>query len=267
MVAVSIVQKKEKIWTREQFKTDQEGDQMTERSSGNGNQRREEGGARPSKMGVRLVLGIFGLSLILMLGGPRLLAHKPGSEPPASRLVSPLASLEVGTVRRLLQRLGGADFESRQVEIRKISPGIGGEAIVEARIETAYRFRKQDDDWEVAEIRLGDKQWESLELIREGVRREKVRRTRLQLRELTTSLSSYLTANGSYVEAQTIQGLLDGLTAAHLRVTQWFDQWGTPFLYRGGKQEFRLRSAGPDRQFDTSDDLVADSSAQAPPSR
>ena len=263
MVAVSIVQKKEKIWTREQFKTDQEGNHKMERSSEKRSQRWEERREGPSKMGVRLVLGIFGLSLILMLGGPGLLAHKPGSEPPAS----PLASLDVGTVRRLLQRLGGADFETRQVEIRKISPGIGGEAIVEARIETAYRFRKQDDDWEVAEIRLGDRQWESLELIREGVRREKVRRTRLQLRELTTSLSSYLTANGSYVEAQTLQGLLDGLTPAHLRVPQWFDQWGTPLLYRGGKQEFRLRSAGPDRQFDTSDDLVADSSAQAPPSR
>ena len=236
---------------------------MMERSSENGNQRREERGGGPSKLGVRLVLGIFGLSLILTLGGARHLAYESVSE----SLASPLASLEVGTVRRLLQRLGGADFETSQVEIRKISPGIGGEAIVEARIETAYRLRKQDGDWEVAEVRLGDRQWESLELIREGVRREKVRRTRLQLRELTASLSSYLTANGSYVEAQTIQGLLDGLTAAHLRVPQWFDQWGTPLLYQGGKQEFRLRSAGPDRQFGTSDDLVADSSAQAPPSR
>lgn len=234
-----------------------------ERSSENGNQRYQQRGVGPSKMGVRLVLGICGLSLILPLGGGRLLASESVAEPP----ISSLSSLEVGTVRRLLQRLGGADFESNQVEIRKISPGIGGEAIVEARIETAYRLRKQDGDWEVAEVRLGDRQWESLELIREGVRREKVRRTRLQLRELTASLSSFLAANGSYVEAQTIQGLLDGLTAAHLRVPQWFDQWGTPLLYRGGKQEFRLRSAGPDRQFETSDDLVADSSAQSPPSR
>ena len=230
-----------------------------ERRAESGGQRREERRAGQSKFATRLVMGAFGLSLILALWMPRLQAREPGSEP--------LASLDVGTVRRLLLRLGGADFETGQVEIRKISPGIGGEAIVEARIETAYRFRKQDDDWEVAEIRLGDRQWESLELVREVVRREKVRRTRLQLQELTTALSSYLTANGSYVEAQTVQGLLDGLTAAHLRVPQWFDQWGTPLLYQGGKQEFRLRSAGPDRQFETSDDLVADSSAQAPPNR
>lgn len=232
---------------------------MMERRAESGTQKSEERRAGQSRFGTRLVLGAIGLSLVLALWLPRLQAREPGFEP--------LASLDVGTVRRLLQRLGGADFETGQVEIRKISSGIGGEAIVEARIETAYRFRKQDGGWEVAEIRLGDRQWESLELIREGVRREKVRRTRLQLRELTTALSSYSTANGSYVEAQTIQGLLDGLTAAHLRVPQWYDQWGTPLFYRGGKQEYRLRSAGPDRQFDTSDDLVADVSAQAPPSR
>ena len=221
-------------------------------------------GAARTRFRMGLLLGVGGLSLLLLVWLPRLLAHGGGAALSASL---PSASLEVGTVRRLLQRLAGADFETRQVEIRKISPGIGGEAIVEARIETAYRFRKQDDNWEIAEIRLGDRQWESLELIQEGIRREKVRRTRLQLRELTESLFSYQAANGAYVEAETIQGLLDGLTAAHLRVPQWFDQWGTPLFYRGGKQEFRLRSAGPDRQFDTPDDLVADSSTQPPPRR
>jgi hypothetical protein len=216
----------------------------------------EEGGKRHWR---RVVWGGGVLFLLLILAIPNLLSYVAAS--------SQVRSLDVRNVRGLLERLGGASFSSRQVEIRKITPGLGGEAVVEARIETAYRLRQKENGWEVAEIRLGDRHWESLELIQEGVRREKIRRTRLQFRELSTALASHLTATGGYVEADSIEGLLDGLTVGHLRHLHWYDQWGTPFYYRGEKLAYQLRSAGPDGRHGTPDDLIADRSSSLPESR
>jgi hypothetical protein len=42
-----------------------------------------------------------------------------------------------------------------------------------AQVETAYRVVRDKNEWRVADIRLGDRHWESFELIEEAVRRER----------------------------------------------------------------------------------------------
>ena len=98
-------------------------------------------------------------------------------------VAAPPETLSVRKARELIQKLAGANLNKDQVEIKDISPGLnGGDVIVEARIETAFRMTRENGDWQISEVRLGDRQWESFELIEEAVRREKVRRTTSMLK-------------------------------------------------------------------------------------
>lgn len=167
----------------------------------------------------------------------------------------------VAQVRALLQSLGGADWKPEQVEIKKITPGVGnGGVIVEAQLETTFRLEKpKRGDWRVAEIRLGDSQWESLELVAEAVRREKARRTNLTLQQLADALNAYKNARGQYVIADSGVALLDELVPQYYGTAQRRDLWGAEWQYRGTATEYRLSSPGPDRKPGTPDDLIVES--------
>ena len=167
----------------------------------------------------------------------------------------------VAQVRALLQTLGGAQWKPEQIEIKKITPGVGnGGVIVDAQLETTFRLEKpKRGDWRVAEIRLGDGQWESLELLTEAVRREKARRTNLTLQQMADALNAYKNARGQYVIADTAAALLDQLVPQYFDSAQRRDLWGAEWQYRGTATEYRLSSPGPDRKPGTPDDLIVES--------
>ncbi|MEP7274259.1 MAG: hypothetical protein ABI882_22380 [Acidobacteriota bacterium] len=173
-------------------------------------------------------------------------------------------SLSAGDARALLQRIFGADFKKNQVQIKKISSGIGGGALVDARIETTFRFAREGRDWKAVEMRVGDRQWESLELVDEAVRREKTRRTTAVLEKIAASLAAYHRVSGRYVVADEFMKLLDELAPRYFGPIVYFDHWGTPLTYRGTETGYRLASAGPDRAPDTSDDLVLENGVIKP---
>lgn len=168
----------------------------------------------------------------------------------------PAESISVRQVRSLLQRLGGADFRPEQVQIRRISGGIAGDVIVEAQIETAWRMVRDRGEWRVAEVRLGDRHWESLELVEEAVRREKVRRTGLTLQELGGAIAAYRRDEGHFPVTGRIAELLDALAPRYISSPRRFDWWERPLEYEGTALSYRLRSAGADGRFGTADDLV-----------
>lgn len=165
-------------------------------------------------------------------------------------------TISVRQARELLQHLGGANLQKDQVQIKKIESGMGGGAIVEAQIETAFRVQKQKDGWHIAEVRLGDRQWESFELIKEAIKREKVRRTTALLNKFADGLSAYQRERGQYVAAEKIGDLLDYLSPRYIAAPPPFDLWGKPLDYRGTAQSYRLTSGGPDGKVGTQDDLV-----------
>lgn len=170
-------------------------------------------------------------------------------------------SLSAGDARALLQRIVGADFKKNQVQIKKIGSGGGGGTLVDAQIETAFRFVREGREWKVAEVRLGDRQWESLELIDEAIKREKTRRTAAVLDKVATSLDAYRSAKGAYVVADNFTKLLDELAPRYFGPIVQFDLWGTPFRYQGQASHYRLASSGPDKVADTADDLVVETGA------
>lgn len=167
----------------------------------------------------------------------------------------------VRQARDLLQHLAGANLSKNQVQIKKIEAGAGGGAIVEAQIETSFRITKEKSGWQIAEVRLGDRQWESFELIQEAITREKARRTTALLQKLADGLTAYQKERGQFAVTDEIAELLDYLSPRYLSAAPRFDLWGKQFEYRGSTSSYRLSSAGPDGKNGTKDDLVIENGA------
>jgi len=160
--------------------------------------------------------------------------------------------------RELIRKLGGADLKPNQVRIKTISNGFGGNAIAEAQVETAVRFKQEKGEWKVVDIRLGDQHWESVELVTEAIRREKIRRTEEMFQRLTKALEAHKEDRGGYVVADNFDQLLEQLTPRYLPMPVRFDLWEQPLLYRGTANDYRLSSSGPDLQAGTGDDLIVE---------
>lgn len=167
------------------------------------------------------------------------------------RLADAAESPSVKQARELLQHLGGANLSKDQVQIKKIDG-----SVIEAQIETAFRLQKDKSGWRIAEVRLGDRQWESFELIEEAVRREKARRTTALLNRFAEGLKAYQQANGQYAATDKIGELLDYLSPRYIPLPPRFDLWGKEFDYDGSATGYRLVSAGPDGKKGTKDDLI-----------
>lgn len=166
-------------------------------------------------------------------------------------------SLSVRKARELLQHLAGARLNKDQVQIKKIESGIGGGgAIVEAQIETAFRVAKGKDGWEIVEVRLGDRQWESFELIEEAIKREKARRTTALMQKLADGLAAYQRSSGQYAPTDRMAELMDYLSPRFMSAPIRFDLWGNEFEYRGSARSYQLISAGADGKKGTDDDLI-----------
>ncbi|MEP7340628.1 MAG: type II secretion system protein GspG [Acidobacteriota bacterium] len=170
-------------------------------------------------------------------------------------------TLSVKQARELLQHLGGANLPKDQVQIRKIVSGVGSSAIIEAQIETAFRVKKEKDGWHIAEVRLGDRQWESFELIEEALAREKARRTTALMKQLTDGLAAYQRERGQYVVTKEIAELLDVLSPNYVPTPVRSDLWGKPLEYQGTATGYRLLSAGADGKTGTKDDLIVENGA------
>lgn len=197
-------------------------------------------------------LALFGSSALLLATG-------------AYWLVDAADTIGARQARELIQNIAGANLTKDQVQIKNITGGVGaGGVIVEAQIETAFRFTKGKDGWRIVEARLGAGQWESFELIEEAVRREKTRRTNDRLKQIADGIGAYKNERGQFVEADKITELLDFLSPRYLKAPQRFDLWGEELEYRGSAANYRLVSFGPDRKSGTKDDLILENGQLKP---
>ena len=77
-----------------------------------------------------------------------------------------------------------------------------------------------------------------------------LKRTKVDLRSLSTSAEAYFTDHGEYPQAKTMEELKAQLSPQYLKTVPMTDAWGTPFMYRSSRGHYRFVSAGPDRKFD-----------------
>jgi hypothetical protein len=174
---------------------------------------------------------------------------------------SSLAPLGAKQARDLIRNIAGVQLDPDQVRIKNINAGIGDSAIVEAELETAFRFvrdRSEGHDWKIAEVRVADRQWESVELLQSAITKEKVERTQKIMRELSGALEAYRAARSHFPVAESINPVFDELIPTYSSHPPQLDLWGMPFAYRGTNAGYRLSSAGPDRKPNTPDDLVVE---------
>jgi len=148
------------------------------------------------------------------------------------------------------------------VHIKNISR-MGGETIVEAQFEAAFRFKAdKEGKWQPLEVRTGDRAWESIELIQTAVRKEKALRTTADLRTIVTALEAYRRENGSYALADSGSALIDHLSPKYLESIVRIDAWSHELNYKGASGGYRLASLGPDGKPGTDDDIVFENGRQ-----
>lgn len=168
------------------------------------------------------------------------------------------ANLGANEARRQIAAALGFD-NVNNIHLKNISSGIGGQAIVEATVDAAFRFEQdKQGNWKAVEIRTGDRRWESLELMETAIRKEKILRTTADLRTLATALEAYRREKGSYVAAENNVKLIDILSPNYLKHIIRIDAWSQEFEYRGSATNYRLASSGPDGKANTGDEIVVE---------
>jgi hypothetical protein len=149
------------------------------------------------------------------------------------------------------------------VRVRNISTGMGGQAVVEASIDAAFRLEKDKSGrWRAIEVRAGDKRWESFELIHTAIRKEKILRTTADMRTLATALEAFRRERGHYVLAETGAALIDNLAPTYLGAVIRIDAWSREFQYRGSQSGYLLASLGPDGKPESGDEIVFENGQQ-----
>jgi hypothetical protein len=166
------------------------------------------------------------------------------------------ADLSAGEARKKIAGALGFD-NANNIHIKNISKGMSGQAVVEATVDSAFRLEQdKQGNWQVVELRTGDRRWESLELIDTAIRKEKILRTTADLRTIVTALEAYRRERGSYVKAESGAKLIDELAPRYLPVVMRLDAWSNEFGYKGSASGYRLSSSGPDGKPATGDDIA-----------
>jgi hypothetical protein len=166
------------------------------------------------------------------------------------------AALGAREAREKIAAALGLDKADR-VHVKSISVGPGGDAIVEAQVEAAFRLTTdKDGKWKAVEVRTGDRRWESLELIDTALRKEKALRTTAEMRAIITALEAFHRERGHYVVAETGAVLIDHLAPQYLGTVIRLDAWSHELQYKGTEGRYRLASLGPDGKPNTADDIV-----------
>lgn len=169
--------------------------------------------------------------------------------------------LSAGEARRLISRVAGSELPSSAVRVRSIS-SLGSSVVVEAQVETAFRFVRGDDGkWRVAEIRTGDNRWEDIDMITRAVNQEKTERARAELETFATALEAFRRERGFYVEAANAVALVDQLNPLYLSRIIRIDPWHRQYQYEGSRSQYTLRSFGLDGKPNTGDDIVLEKRA------
>ncbi len=157
--------------------------------------------------------------------------------------------------QRLIARVAGVELNKDAVRVKEIQ-SLGSSATAVAEVETAFRFSREAGKWRVAEVRVGDRRWEDIELIVRALNAEKRARAEAELETLATALEAYRRERGFYVTVKDESALVDHLSPRYIKQIIRFDPWHKPYQYEGTATAYRLRSFGADGIAGTADDVV-----------
>lgn len=163
--------------------------------------------------------------------------------------------------RKKIAELGRSKLVPDAIEIRRIVSQSDNEAIAEATITLAFQFKRASSNaaWKVEAVRLGDRDWISLDELLAAINEGRRRSTAQSMQVLTAGIEKYRAANGNLPNARDIVGLTDILNPSYMTQLVREDGWGNPIIYEvTGPSTFRLVSPGPDGRAGTADDIVVE---------
>ena len=87
-------------------------------------------------------------------------------------------------------------LQKEDVEIVKVTQVSGSEAVVETKLQAAFRMERRDGEWRVRELRLGHGQWERIEDLAAALDRVKGEETARMLDRVAEGIALYRRAHG-----------------------------------------------------------------------
>jgi Type II secretion system (T2SS), protein G len=170
--------------------------------------------------------------------------------------------------RKKIAEIGRSNLIPDAIEIRRMVSQSQNEAIAEANITLAFQFRRANPnaDWKIEAVRLGDRDWISLNELLAAINESRRRTTTDAMQQLSAAIDKYRTTNGALPNARDIVSLTDMLHPRYMDVLVREDGWGNPIVYQvTGPAAFRLVSRGPDGREGTTDDIVFQNGAATTP--
>ncbi|HEY0099051.1 MAG TPA: hypothetical protein VGB76_08875, partial [Pyrinomonadaceae bacterium] len=109
---------------------------------------------------------------------------------PVSAHAAAEKAIKKDDARKLIAALSIFELNKEAVTIREISPP-GAVATVLASVKLGFRFVKDEAGvWRVADVRTGDRQWESFELLARALGDENISQVRAELDALAAELDA-----------------------------------------------------------------------------
>ncbi|HLH31886.1 MAG TPA: type II secretion system protein GspG [Terriglobia bacterium] len=170
--------------------------------------------------------------------------------------------------RRKIAEIGRSKLIPDAVEIRRVVSQSENEAIAEATITLAFQFKRATAkaDWRIEAVRLGDRDWISLDELLAAIDEGRKRTTSQSIQQLATGIEKYRSTNGALPNARDIVTLTDILHPSYMQTLVREDGWGNPIIYEvTGGTTFRLVSKGADGRLGTSDDIVVENGRPVTP--
>ena len=169
--------------------------------------------------------------------------------------------------RQKIAQIGRSNLVPDAIEIRRIVSQSDTEAIAESSVTLAFQFKRPNaaSEWQISAVRLGDRDWISLDELLAAINEGRRRTTLEGLQKLAEGIAKYREMNGTIPTATDITVLTDVLHPLYISELIREDGWGDPIEYQSTGATFRLVSAGPDGVRGTPDDIVFDPARSVSP--
>jgi Type II secretion system (T2SS), protein G len=177
------------------------------------------------------------------------------------------ARLSHDEARKKIAAIGQSSLVPDTIEIRRIVSQSDTSAIAESTVTLAFQFKRPNtnSEWRIEAVRLGDRDWISLDELIAGINEGRRRTTVQAMQEVAAGIEKYRSVNGTLPAAKDIVSLTDILYPMYMSRLIREDGWGKPIIYETMGTTFRLVSGGADGRRGTPDDVVVENSRSGTP--
>jgi hypothetical protein len=164
-------------------------------------------------------------------------------------------NLSIVDARELIAGIPQEALKKEDVDVVKTTQTSGSEAIVETKLNAAFRLEKVRGKWEVREIRVGRGQWEKIDNLVRTLELVKIEETRDMLDKVAQSIQAYRKETGALPEFTDYISLSDKLSPKFMTPLIRLDAWRRPLGAVRTNDTIAIWSNGPDGNPGTSDDI------------